>query len=494
MTQAATYILIFLAILLFVHVFWIAYLKISEMKQRKQVALSTIKTEYLLIYASQSGNAKHFANQTFDQLQQHHIAVHIFDIQNVQTQHLLDANNILFFASTYGEGDAPDTARGFVHNIMSKSINLADKKFAILALGDRHYANYCQFGQQLNQWLINQQAMPLFEMVCVNDLNKDDLARWSQQLALHTQVQLATYQDRSRSAWQHVQLIERELLNAGSQGLALYRVRLSVNDKLHWQSGDIVEVQCANSTEQLHAFQTQFPECTAEDLVHLTTKNLLNIPERKANESFSQWLTEIPTLGIREYSVASIPAQGYIELVIRQHMTDGELGLGSGWMTAHSKLSEKIQIRIRNNASFHIPDIAVPLILIGNGSGIAGLLSHLYQREKLNHHQNWLIFGERQQQFDYLYSNELARWQASAHLPELDLVFSRDGHQDKYVKDRIHTKAEQFKTWISQGAIICVCGSLNSMAKDVDQTLYEILGEQVMMDLIQSRRYLRDVY
>ena len=52
---------------------------------------------------------------------------------------------------------------------------------------------------------------------------------------------------------------------------------------------------------------------------------------------------------------------------------DGSLGLASGWLTAQAQVGEVLQLRLRQHKRFRLEDNAQrPLILIGNGSGIAG--------------------------------------------------------------------------------------------------------------------------
>lgn len=499
MTQAVSYILIVLAILLFLHVFWIAFLWLKGKAKTKKEALVKSKPDYLIVYASQSGNAANLATQTSQQLIENGFATAVIDIQNLQVDDLKQADQTLWFVSTYGEGDVPDTARHFIQKIMKQKINLSHQQFAILALGDCHYANFCQFGETINQWLMSNHAHALFDMVRVDELNKNDLDHWQTQLAQVTQTSVHHFEDQQHQAWLKLKLVERELLNQGSQGNPLYRIRLSNVAQLSWKSGDIVEIQCANSDQMIQDFIAQYQDQDSEIdpssyFEALKYKNLRECPHRSSHQSVNEWFDSFENLAIREYSVASIPDLGHLELVIRQEINQGKLGLGSGWLTQHSKLSEMIQLRIRSNPAFHLSDSSQPMILIGNGSGIAGLMSHLHQREKLGYSNNWLIFGERQMQFDRLYADQLQTWQETGLLTELDLIFSRDGHAQKYVKDCLIAKSEQLKAWVEQGAAIFVCGSLKTMAKDVDQTLNNILGEEQMLNLIQQKRYLRDVY
>ena len=79
-------------------------------------------------------------------------------------------------------------------------------------------------------------------------------------------------------------------------------------------------------------------------------------------------------------------------------------------------------------------------------------------------------------------------------LQRLDLAFSRDQEQRRYVQDVLREHADELKNWIEQGAVIYVCGSIEGMATGVDQALNDILGEDAVDELRQTQRYRRDVY
>ena len=79
-------------------------------------------------------------------------------------------------------------------------------------------------------------------------------------------------------------------------------------------------------------------------------------------------------------------------------------------------------------------------------------------------------------------------------LERLDLVFSRDGHAQRYVQDALHAHAGTLRAWVDEGAALYVCGSLEGMAPGVDAALNEILGQSRMTALADAGRYRRDVY
>ena len=107
---------------------------------------------------------------------------------------------------------------------------------------------------------------------------------------------------------------------------------------------------------------------------------------------------------------------------------------------------------------------------------------------------NRLIYGERQQQFDAIFKAQLDQWNQDKILTYLDLVYSRDSNQIKYVQDLLMNKQEQLKSWIDNGAMIYICGSLKGMAENVDKTLTNILGINKVNQLKSKKYYMRDVY
>ncbi len=489
MTQAVMIIIVILAILLSLHIFIIVWLLWQQRNGNK----SEVQDDhtYLVVYASQSGHAESWAKHTTEQLQLIHQHVTLKNIQKLTATDLIQYQRILWVVSTYGEGDAPDDAQHFVHKILSQPVDLSHLSFAILALGDKRYTNFCQFGQSIEQWLLQQKAQPLFSTVLVDQLNSRDLEQWLTALEQLTAMRL-TALDNERETIE-LKFAHRQCLNVGSAGEPIYKIQLVAEQELVWSSGDILEIQCENNIAEIQQFLVAHQQDDFNDIDALKTLNLRQLPNRE-HHSFAAWLEHFDRLPKREYSIASLPENGLIELVVRQQQTETGLGLGSGWLTAGLQHNQPIQAYIRNNPSFHLQHHLQPLILIGNGTGIAGLVAHLKQREQWGYGQNWLIFGERQQQFDYLYHAEIQYWQQHGFLQHVDYAFSRDQAEKIYVQDILKQQSTRLKQWIEQGAAVYVCGSLNGMAGGVDQVLKEILGDELVEQLKHELRYQRDVY
>ena len=292
--------------------------------------------------------------------------------------------------STFGDGEAPDSARGFERKVLGQPLALNALNYSVLALGDRQYPNFCGFATRVQQWLSERGAQSLFSPVQVDSGDPQALHHWQQQLSQLTgAAPPANWQAPSYNNWP---LAQRLLLNPDSCGSGVYLLGLSAPDASYsWQPGDLVEVMPRHSSWAVEHFLEGLG-LSADTQVQLdglqeTLAQALagrQLPENRGHlvGMHAQALVDalIP-LNMREYSIASIPQDGLLQLIVRQERhDDGSLGIGSGWLTEHAAVGSAISLRVRRNSGFHLPAEPCPLILLGNGTGLAGLRSLLKGR------------------------------------------------------------------------------------------------------------------
>src|SRR5450830_842096 len=123
---------------------------------------------WLVVYASQTGNAEELATQTAHSLQLAGLPVRLCALDDVSAEDLQQAERALFLVSTYGEGDAPDNAAAFIGKLMTGELALPQLHYGVLALGDRSYGQFCGFGRALDAWLATRGAARLFERINVD--------------------------------------------------------------------------------------------------------------------------------------------------------------------------------------------------------------------------------------------------------------------------------------------------------------------------------------
>lgn len=487
---------------------WMLYLKRRKQKKLTLAArqgataidIDPNAKPWLIAYATQTGVSEQLAWRTATALQQAHQPATVKSVQQLTLADLQQAEQVLFIASTYGTGEAPDLASSFEKKIMSGQADLSHLHYAVLALGSKEYPDtFCSFGHRIDQWLKNNGAQQLFATIEVDNASNEHIQQWNAALAQSTQLELQAMDiDKTFDHWT---LVKREVLNPGSLGAPAFNLEFKPEHEAQWQAGDIAEIQPGNSAERIAQFLAahQIPAGTVVASMQQRIEDILW--NRDLTQpifpfiSSEELLNQLPVLPTREYSIASIPSQQILRLVVRQQQdASGELGLGSGWLTQYAALNVPIALRIRSNDSFHLVDDNRPIICIGNGTGIAGLMSLLHTRNRQDYNENWLIFGERQRAHDFFYQETLEAWLTVGTLKRLDLAFSRDQAEKVYVHHKLREQADELKTWVNNGAVIYVCGSIDGMASDVDQALIDILGESTVDQLRQDGRYRRDVY
>lgn len=406
----------------------------------------------LIAYSSQTGSAATLAQATADALTASGRRVAVRSFGRLSVADLAATREALFLVATTGEGDAPDDAASLMRQWASNPPSLAALRYALLALGDTHYQQFCAFGRTFDALLHDAGATPLADRVDVDQGDPGALRHWQQNLQLFGAS--ASLPDWEAPAYVGAILDERELLNAGGTGEAMFRIRLLPKDgSLDWSAGDVAEV---------------YPG--------------------PANDAFGA----SPPLPHRDYSLASIPADSAIELVVRLFRdAEGQPGLGSGWLCERVQPGDEVALRVRSNPRFHTPATEVPMILVGNGTGISSLRAHL--RARALGSRNWLIYGERDPIHDRPFAEELDAWTAATHLARLDRVFSRGGEGSRYVQHLLATEATELADWIAAGAALFVCGS-TAMGNQVDTVLRATLGDAGVEAMLAEGRYSRDIY
>ena len=112
------------------------------------------KTPLTILYATESGNSEALAGAARKSAQRMGFAAKALDMADATPEQVARAGNLLVIASTWGEGDPPQRAEAFYAALMADSApRFADVRFAVLALGDRAYANFCETGKRIDDRL-----------------------------------------------------------------------------------------------------------------------------------------------------------------------------------------------------------------------------------------------------------------------------------------------------------------------------------------------------
>ncbi|WP_223788890.1 assimilatory sulfite reductase (NADPH) flavoprotein subunit [Marinicella meishanensis] len=221
-------------------------------------------------------------------------------------------------------------------------------------------------------------------------------------------------------------------------------------------------------------------------------------------------LPELKAITPRLYSIASAQSvlddEVHLTVNLDSATAHGHHGLASGLLCQRLAVDDRVSVYVEPNKHFKLPDDPkAPVIMIGPGTGVAPFRAFMQQRQAQSAPgDNWLFFGNPHFATDFLYQTEWLKWLNDGTLTRLNVAFSRDQADKVYVQDKLRAHAEAVWQWLQQGAHLYVCGDANRMAKDVEQTLLDIISQHGDMSqaeasahlqgLKRQQRYQKDVY
>jgi len=233
---------------------------------------------------------------------------------------------------------------------------------------------------------------------------------------------------------------------------------------------------------------------------------------------FEVFLDRLPPLRPRYYSISSSPmvsadicsiTTGVLRGPARSGV--GEFnGVCSSYLESNAANSTVFAFVREPTIAFRPPDDPQrPMIMIGAGNGLAPFRGFLQERAAQRASgvpvaTSLLFFGCRTSEDDYLYEDELRRYEADG-VVKVDAVFSREGNsQRRYVQDAIIERADDVWDLIAnKNANIYICGNANTMAPGVRTALIQVFrmnsdasmdGNNWLAGLRADGRFLEDIW
>jgi cytochrome P450 / NADPH-cytochrome P450 reductase len=221
---------------------------------------------------------------------------------------------------------------------------------------------------------------------------------------------------------------------------------------------------------------------------------------------FHAYLEMLSLLAPRYYSISSSPSGDPARCSVTVAVVEGPASSGRGTYKgicsnhlASRRAGEVIYATVRETkAGFRLPDDpAVPIIMVGPGTGLAPFRGFLQERAARKAKgaalgAAMLFFGCRHPEQDYLYADELKAFAADG-ITELHTAFSRAETPKTYVQNLIAAQQERVWALIEQGAIIYVCGDGGKMEPDVKAALVAIYRDRAGADAAAGQRWIDDL-
>jgi len=192
-------------------------------------------------------------------------------------------------------------------------------------------------------------------------------------------------------------------------------------------------------------------------------------------------------------------------------------GVATSWL-ARLPLGALVPLFLRPAGAFAPPaDPAVPVIMVGPGTGVAPFRGFLQRRRAQRAAggalgPSWLFFGCRNAEEDFLYRAELEEYAAEGTLSHLVTAFSRPTNcppdaPKVYVQHRLAEHGAALAALLTTAqppATVYVCGDGAGMAKGVHAALLALLeahgglsaegAAAALAEWAKSGRYVRDIW
>lgn len=526
-----------------------------------------VRPALTILFATESGNSEALAAKAKKEAIKLGYAAKLLDAADATPTDL--DGNLLVITSTWGEGEAPARAVPFLNALLAEDApRLETVNFAVLALGDRAYAKFCETGHQIDArlealgarravtllecdldydepaavWLTN--TLPTFKVAAEASVIHVDFG--------HPEVEEAAYDRRNPLQAEITDLVN---LNGSRSAKETFHVELSLEGSgLTYQPGDAIGVVPENDPAvveavltpvglggdtALHAvlaaahdvttlsahFVQSYAALTGDSSITALAQDPARLaeylPGRQPADLFEDYphrLTAPQLTGLlrklppRLYSVASsmasVGAEAHLLIGAVRYEAHGKAraGVTSGFVADRRKAGDRLQVYVKPNTHFRLPaDPAIPVIMIGPGTGVAPFRGFMQERDAAGiSGKSWLFFGDRSYTQDFLYQLEWQDLLARGVLSRIDVAFSRDQDQKQYVQHRLWDQRRDLHAWLKDGAYLYVCGDQNNMARDVHGTLRDLIADQSsttpeaaeaeLASMKQQGRYLLDVY
>ena len=138
-----------------------------------------MRTDTAILYGTMTGNARECAEKTARVLGKAGLSARVHDLAHYDPRDLLQESTVLLAISTWGEGEPPDDAITFFDYVKDLGeAALGKLRFAVFALGDTSYDNFCQCGRDLDRMLEERGASRLLARVDNDADFEEALASW----------------------------------------------------------------------------------------------------------------------------------------------------------------------------------------------------------------------------------------------------------------------------------------------------------------------------
>ncbi len=249
----------------------------------------------LVLTASQTGNARRLGERLRERLVSAGHIVRLVSSADVTSKQLTAARSLLVVASTQGDGDPPDEARGLWELLSGrKAPKLSQTPFAIFGLGDSSYPKFCEAGRFLDERLAVLGGIRLLERVDADVEYADEAEGWLDAVVAAVPAPVAgagvaqpqvsgmslTTRQAERDTPREVPILTAQSIVASQAGRAVLHYELEGGADFAYEPGDSLGVWPLNPSAVVARVTAQLADSPAQ------------VVRGKHERLLEDWLTE----------------------------------------------------------------------------------------------------------------------------------------------------------------------------------------------------------
>jgi len=501
-----------------------------------------------VLYGTETGNSKKISSKLAAALKSRQHKVTLTALDQYALSNLEKESIVFIIISTQGDGEPPAAAKKFYDHLHTKEHDLKNLQYAVLALGDSSYPLFCKAGDDVD---VRLNALGANQIISIEKLDTDFYAASETWInTVLTNLPAAStgplLTNQPKQPGKHKKVFYngrvRAHLNLNDKGSAkeTWHVEISSAEGIYYLPGDSLGIIPSNTDEDvteiislLAGYKNQTIQYKEETLtlfelfknklnilhlplrivekyasliktelplVRLDLKNILSLYPLTANVSIEQLIAILEPITPRLYSISSSPSahgNNEIHITVSRNTFSVNEKIKYGFCSSHfAALNEgdEVKFYIHPNDNFRLPEADKDVIMIGPGTGIAPFRSFIFHRDNEGASgRNWLFFGDQHFETDFLYQSEMLSFFDTGSLTKINTAFSRDQKEKLYVQHRMRQQSKELFTWLENGAHMYVCGCKDPMAKDVEETLIDIISKEANIDEESAIEYLNKI-
>jgi sulfite reductase (NADPH) flavoprotein alpha-component len=483
-----------------------------------------------ILYATESGNSEKLAGDVAKSARKLGFKPALVDMADLELAALASVKKLIVIAATWGEGEPPARATRAYKELMGDAAPRLDGvEFAVLALGDTAYVEFCAIGKALDERLVALGGKRVADRVDCDLDFAEPAAKWiagtlktlAPDVAPDTKVIAVDFGAKAAPSLDVVEAEVTEHINLNSSRSEKETIHLELSfdgAAPAYKPGDSLDIFAENDPAYVDALlqaaglsadaalRAEFIKSrdvttlslktveTYASFGHHYVKEMLESGEAKSwivGRQLIDLVLHYPIaldaeklraltrpLAPRAYSIASSRAEvgdeAHLLVSAVRYATYGRArkGVASNHVAERLKKGARLRVKLKPNKHFALPAPERDIIMVGPGTGVAPFRAFVQERHATQAKgRNWLFFGDRSFTHDFLYQTEWQDALKDGALTRMDVAFSRDTPEKVYVQHRLWDKRGDLVAWLDGGATFYVCGDAKQMAKDVRATL-----------------------